>query len=306
MWRMSRDLRGNRSRMRSPIRPSRTAAERGSASFVAPWATASSIGYEWNQAQVVRPMSPTFRFSNHMSRRAATAATVPEAVLLRPAISVTFCCYNSGRVMSERLGRTVNGFIGWRDATAVRLRGPRWHFKANTPLRSWAWRTIRRRSSDKRVGQSVSHPDYHRTHPRRESSKPDRRRIRLPKCRGRILTRRRRTGTWNKRGSQWNLPTTDYSHLIKGCRAHDSPLKTLEYPMRRHWIWDTHLEAHLRRNPPYHRLQVIIIIHFISRVSFNPYIKSWTRGRMSNFGFINFIFLFNLFVSILFYFKNQK
>lgn len=296
MWRMSRDLRGNRSQMRSPIRP-RTAAERGSASFVAPWATASSIGCEWNQVQVVRPMSPTFRFSSRMSRQAAIAAMVPEAVLLRPAISVTFCCCNSGRATSERLDHTASGFIGWRDATAAHSRGPRWHFRASMPPRSWAWRTIRRRSSDRKVGQSASHLDYRRTRLRQESSRPDRRRIRLPKCQGRILTRRKRIGTWNKRGSRWNLPTTDCNHLIKGYRVRDSPSKTLEYPMRRHWIWDTHLEAHLRHSPPYRRLQVIITIHQSRLI--NPYLRLKKRERISNFVFVlfisNFLFLFYFF-----------
>lgn len=57
-------------------------------------------------------MSPIFRFLNHMSRQMAIAAMVLEAVLLRPAIYVTFCCYNSGRAMNEKLDLTVSEFIG--------------------------------------------------------------------------------------------------------------------------------------------------------------------------------------------------
>lgn len=292
MWRMSRDLRGNRSRMHSPIR-SRMAAEQESALSAAPWVTASNIGYEWNQVQVVRPMSPIFHFLSHTSRQMAIAAMVLEAVLSRPAIYVTFCCYNSGRATNEKLDLTVSEFIGWRDATAVRSQERKWHSRASTLPKSWAWRTIRRHNSDKKVDRSASHLDYH-PRPRRESSRLDRHRIRLSRCQGRILTRRKHIGTWNKQDSQWNLPTTDCNHLIKGCRAHDSPSKTLEYPMRRHWIWDTHLEAHLRHNPHYHRLQVN---YYSSVTSINPYLKLRERKCVSKFDvFIrNFYILFYTF-----------
>lgn len=251
---------GNHSQILSPIRLPRTAEELGFASSVAPWAIASTIGSEWNQARVARPTNPTSRFSSRTIHRVAIVARVSEAVLSKRAVSATLCYCNNGTVTSKTPGLTVSVFIGWRDAMAAPSPGPRWHSRANTPPKSWVWQTIKRRRWDRTPGRSASPRDCHRTHPRRESSKPDRRRIRS-NCRGHILTQRKRIGTWNKRGSQWNLPIRDCTHLTKGCKVHDSPSKTLEYPMRRRWIWDMHLGAHLHHNLPYHHNRKVTIFY---------------------------------------------